>query len=107
MGAIQKELDAAAEWLCAATHSDRPVVLRPWLRPGTHVNVVGWNASGEGEVDAETIRDSLVVVESRAAALAGPTSAGAFEIRRAIESRVITADHVPCIGRSLAVGTRC
>jgi hypothetical protein len=52
------------------------------------------NASGEGEVDAETIRDSLVVVESRAAALAGPSSAGAFELRRAIESGVIAADHV-------------
>jgi ornithine cyclodeaminase len=58
------------------------------------VNVVGVNASGEGEVDAETIRDSLVVVESRAAALAGTASAGAFELRRAIESGLITIDHV-------------
>jgi alanine dehydrogenase len=84
----------SADVVCAATHSDRPVIRRHWLRSGTHVNVVGVNASGDGEVDAETIRDSLVVVESRAAALAGPTSAGAFELRRAIESGVITADHV-------------
>jgi ornithine cyclodeaminase/alanine dehydrogenase-like protein (mu-crystallin family) len=83
-----------ADIVCATTHSDRPVVRRQWLRPGTHVNVVGVNASGEGEIDAETIRDCLVVVESRAAALAGSSSAGAFELRRAIESGLIAADHI-------------
>ena len=95
----------SADIVCAATHSDRPVVRRPWLRPGTHVNIVGWNASGAGEVDAETIRDSLVVVESRAAALAGPSSAGAFEVRRAIERGVITADHVHAELGELVAGT--
>src|SRR5689334_9802885 len=73
--------------------------------PGTHVNVVGVNASGEGEADAETIRDSLVVVESRAAALAGPASAGAFELRRAMESGMITADHVHAEIGELVSGT--
>jgi ornithine cyclodeaminase len=95
----------SADVVCAATHSDRPVVCRAWLRPGTHVNVVGWNASGDGEVDAETIRDSLVVVESRAAALVGPASAGAFELRRAIESGVIAADHVHAEIGELLSGT--
>jgi ornithine cyclodeaminase/alanine dehydrogenase-like protein (mu-crystallin family) len=95
----------SADVVCATTHSDRPVVRRPWLRPGAHVNVVGWNATGEGEVDAETIRDSLVVVESRAAALAGPSSAGAFELRRAIESGVIPADHVHAEIGELLSGT--
>lgn len=95
----------SADIVCATTHSDRPVVRRSWLRPGTHINVVGVNAAGEGEVDAETIRDSLVVVESRAAALAGPTSAGAFELRRAIESGMITADHVHAEIGELLLGT--
>jgi alanine dehydrogenase len=94
-----------ADVVCATTHSDCPVVRRAWLRPGTHVNVVGVNASGDGEVDAETIRDSLVVVESRAAALAGPTSGGAFELRRAIESGVITADHIHAEIGELVSGT--
>jgi ornithine cyclodeaminase len=39
---------------CTTTHSDRLVVRRQWLRPGTHVYVVGVNASGAGDVDAET-----------------------------------------------------
>ncbi len=95
----------SADIVCATTHSDRPVVRRAWLRPGTHVNVLGVNASGEGGVDAETIRDSLVVVESRAAALAGAASAGAFELRRAIESGEITADHVHAEIGELVSGT--
>ena len=94
-----------ADIVCATTHSDRPVVRRPWLRPGTHVNLVGVNASGEGEVDADAIRDSLVVVESRAAALAGPSSAGAFELRRAIEGGMITTDHVHAEIGELVLGT--
>jgi ornithine cyclodeaminase/alanine dehydrogenase-like protein (mu-crystallin family) len=79
--------------VCATTHSDRPVVRREWLTPGTHVNSVGYNSSGEGEVDSATVRDAIVVVESRAAALA-PPPAGAIELRRAIDQGVITADHV-------------
>jgi ornithine cyclodeaminase/alanine dehydrogenase-like protein (mu-crystallin family) len=44
-------------------------------------------------------------VESRAAALAGPTSAGAIELRRAIESGVIAADHVHAEIGELVSGT--
>ena len=74
----------AADIVCATTHSDRPVVLRPWLKPGTHVNSVGYNTRGEGEVDADTVRDALVIVESRSAVLA-PPPAGAVELHHAIE----------------------
>ena len=82
-----------ADIVCATTHADRPVVRRDWLRPGTHVNSVGYNTAGEGEVDAATIRDAVLVVESRDAVLA-PPPAGAVEIRLAIEHGVITAHHV-------------
>jgi ornithine cyclodeaminase len=92
----------SADVVCVATHADQPVVRRPWLRPGTHVNSVGYNTEGEGEVDAETIRDALVVVESRAAALAAPPS-GAVELRRAIQAGVIDVSHVHEIGE-LAAG---
>jgi alanine dehydrogenase len=83
----------SADIVCAATHAASPVVVREWLRPGTHVNSVGFNSAGEGEVDAATIRDSVLVVESRASALA-PPPAGAIELARAIEAGVITSDHV-------------
>jgi len=53
-------------------------VRREWLTPGVHVNSVGANPSGHGEVDAATIADALVAVESRASTLAAPP-AGAPE----------------------------
>jgi alanine dehydrogenase len=79
--------------VCATTHAERPVVRREWLRPGTHVNSVGYNSTGHGEIDSETVRDAFVVVESRAAALAPPPS-GAVELRRAIECGLIDETHI-------------
>jgi alanine dehydrogenase len=94
----------SADVVCAATHADEPVVRREWLRPGTHVNSVGYNIAGEGEVDVETMRDALVVVESRSAALAAPP-AGAVELARAIEAGAVDADLVQEIGE-IAAGDR-
>jgi alanine dehydrogenase len=94
----------SADVVCAATHADEPVVRREWLRPGTHVNSVGYNTAGDGEVDVPTMRDALVVVESRSAALAAPP-AGAVELARAIEAGAIGVDRVHEIGE-IAAGDR-
>lgn len=93
----------SADVVCTTTHAASPVLLREWLRPGTHINSVGYNNSGEGEVDSATIRDALVVVESRAAALA-PFPAGAVELRRAIEHHVIDGSQIVEVGQ-IAAGT--
>ena len=93
----------SADVVCTTTHAASPVLLREWLRPGTHINSVGYNNSGEGEVDSATIRDALVVVESRAAALA-PPPAGAVELLRAIEHHAIDASHIVEVGQ-IAAGT--
>jgi ornithine cyclodeaminase len=67
-----------ADVVAAATHAPQPVVRRSWLSPGVHVNSVGLNPSGR-EFDEATVADALVVVESRASALAAPP-AGAPEL---------------------------
>jgi ornithine cyclodeaminase/alanine dehydrogenase-like protein (mu-crystallin family) len=90
------EAVGSADVVCATTHADRPVVVRDRLRPGTHVNSVGYNSAGEGEVDAATLRDALVVVESRDTTLA-PPPAGAIEIHRAIAAGALDADAVAAI----------
>jgi alanine dehydrogenase len=94
----------AADVVCTGTHATGPVLRRDWLRPGTHVNSVGYNPSGDGELDTATIRDALVVVESRAAALA-PPPAGAIELHRAIERGAIEAGHVAAEIGEVAAGT--
>ena len=75
----EEALDGA-EVVAATTHAAEPVVRREWLADGVHVNSVGANPSGIGEVDAATIADALVAVESRESALA-PPPAGAAEFR--------------------------
>ena len=76
-----------ADVVCATTHAEEPVVRRAWLAPGAHVTSVGYNPGGR-EVDAETVDDALVAVESRAAALA-PVPAGATELAGIDPTRVV------------------
>ena len=81
-----------ADVVCATTHATEPVVRRAWLAPGAHVNSVGYNPQGR-EVDDDTVVDSLVVVESRAAALA-PLPSGSNDLVQPIERGLIQPDHV-------------
>jgi ornithine cyclodeaminase len=57
--------------VCTATPATTPVLQREWLAPGAHVNSVGYTTEGR-ELDETTVRDALVVVESRESALAPP-----------------------------------
>ena len=88
-----------ADVVCATTAATEPVVRREWLRPGVHVNSVGYTTEGR-EVDAETVRDALVVVESRAAALAESN-----DIRWAIRDGVAERDAVHAELGEVVAGT--
>lgn len=70
-----------ADVVAATTHASGPIVMRDWLHPGTHVNSVGANPDGSGEVDPAIVGDAAVVaVEYRGSTLA-PPPAGAPEFR--------------------------
>jgi ornithine cyclodeaminase len=99
----QAALDGA-DIVAATTHTVDPVVRREWLAPGTHVSSVGYNPEGR-EVDGETVRDALVVVETRAAALA-PYPSGANELVWPIRDGLIDASHVHAELGELVAGTR-
>ena len=71
----QAALDGAGV-VCVATPATEPVLRREWLAPGAHVNSVGFTTEGR-ELDEATVRDALVVVESRESALAPPPAGGA------------------------------
>jgi ornithine cyclodeaminase/alanine dehydrogenase-like protein (mu-crystallin family) len=93
-----EEAIRGADVVATATHSTEPVVRRDWLAPGTHVNSVGLNPAGR-ELDADTVADSLLVVESRESALA-PPPAGAPELAG------VDAAHVHAELGELVAGTK-
>jgi alanine dehydrogenase len=55
--------------ICTATTSSTPVFEGKDLEPGTHINAVGSFTPEMQELDIETVKKSLVVVDSREAAL--------------------------------------
>ncbi len=93
-----------ADVVCACTHSADPIVRREWLRPGTHVNSVGYNTAGR-EVDGETVAAALVVIESRAAALAPPPG-GSNDLLWPIRDGLIDAAHIHAELGEVVSGTR-
>ena len=99
-----EEAMRGADAICATTPPHDPVVRREHLSDGAHVTSVGFASDGR-EVDAETVRDALVVVESRAAALAAPP-AGCNDLLWAIRDGAITADHVHAEIGELIAGTK-
>jgi ornithine cyclodeaminase/alanine dehydrogenase-like protein (mu-crystallin family) len=66
MGAEQAVRDA--DVVVTATSSMEPVLEGAWLKPGAHVNAVGWRGHKSRELDDDVMRN-IIVVDSRAAAL--------------------------------------
>lgn len=89
------EAVAEADIVCCCTHATEPVVRRDWLRPGAHVNSVGF-AEGP-ELDPSIFADTLVVVESRAAAI-GEFPNGAADITAAIGAGLLRETDVVEVG---------
>ncbi len=60
---------AAAEIVTAATLSQTPLIEGRWLKPGTHVDLVGGFRPTMREADDEVIRRARVYVDTRAGAM--------------------------------------
>ena len=65
-----REAVAVADVVCTLTSAVEPILIGEWVRPGTHVNVVGSSYAGPAEVDGELVRRSRFVVDSREGVLA-------------------------------------
>jgi alanine dehydrogenase len=79
-------------------------VIGEWLEQGAHVNSVGLNAQG-CEVDEDAVVKSIVVVESRGAALA-PSPSGANDLIWPIQKGLITRGHIRAEIGEIISGTR-
>lgn len=78
-----------ADLVCTCTTSETPVVAGSSLADGAHVNAVGAYTASMRELDAEAVRRSRVVVDTREAAMAE-----AGDVLLAIADGAIGPEHV-------------
>jgi ornithine cyclodeaminase/alanine dehydrogenase-like protein (mu-crystallin family) len=92
------EAAANADIICTVTASREPILKGAWLRPGTHVNIVGSSYRGPTEVDNDLVVRSRFITDSRE----GILRQGA-EFLHAKEAGLIGDDHIVAeIGEVLA-----
>lgn len=68
LAADSRETALAADILVTATPSAAPVVMRDWVRPGTHINAIGADAAGKQELEPEILKAARIVVDDWAQA---------------------------------------
>jgi len=78
-----------ADIICTVTSASEPILRGAWVKPGTHVNVVGSGYAGPVEVDHDLVVRSRFVVDSRE----GVLSQGA-EFLAAREAGLVGDDHI-------------
>lgn len=94
----------SADVICACTNSSTPLFSGADLKPDAHLNAVGSYTPAMQEVDAETVKSSVVVVDS-AGALASSGDLLAAEIAPPLPKSLGTGDsRVPCDLRGLLAG---
>jgi ornithine cyclodeaminase len=96
-GSVQEAV-AKADIVCTVTAAAEPILKGAWVRPGTHLNLVGSGFAGPAEVDNDLVLRSRFIADSRE----GVLSQGA-EFLRAKEAGLIGDEHIVAeIGQVLA-----
>ncbi len=84
-----QEAAARADVICTVTSSAEPVLLSEWVRPGTHINLVGSSYLGPVEVDSALVARARYIADYRPGVLAQ-----AAELAVAREAGLIDDTHV-------------
>jgi len=84
-----KDAVGAADIVCTVTASSEPMVKGAWIRPGTHLNLVGSSYAGPTEVDDDLVVRSRFIADSRESIL----RQGA-EFLRAKEAGLVGDEHI-------------
>lgn len=84
-----REAAAEADIICTVTAAAEPILLGQWVRPGTHVNLVGSSFAEPVEVDNDLVVRSRFIVDSRE----GVLQQGA-EFLRAKQAGLVGDEHI-------------
>jgi ornithine cyclodeaminase/alanine dehydrogenase-like protein (mu-crystallin family) len=84
-----KEAVSEADIVCTVTSAAEPILMGEWVRPGTHLNLVGSSHAGPAEVDSEVVVRSRFIADSRE----GVLNQGA-EFLRAKAARLVDDKHI-------------
>jgi ornithine cyclodeaminase/alanine dehydrogenase-like protein (mu-crystallin family) len=96
-GSVEEAVDSA-DIICTVTAAAEPILRGAWVRPGTHVNVVGSGFAEPAEVDNDLVVRSRFIADSRE----GVVKQGA-EFLRAKAAGLVGDDHIVAeIGQVLA-----
>ena len=84
-----EEAAARADVICTVTSSVEPILLGEWVKPGTHINLVGSSYLGPVEVDTALVARSRYFADYRPGVLAQ-----AAELAAARDAGVIDDSHI-------------
>ncbi|HEY4359298.1 MAG TPA: ornithine cyclodeaminase family protein [Acidobacteriaceae bacterium] len=98
VAASVREAVANADIVCTLTSASEPILKGDWVRPGTHLNVVGSSHAEPAEIDSDLVVRSRFIADSRESVL---HQGGEF--LRAKAAGLIGDDHIAAeIGEILA-----
>jgi ornithine cyclodeaminase len=86
-----REAAGRADVICTVTSSREPVIFAEWVKPGTHINLVGSSYLGPVEVDNQLVARARYVADYRPGVLAQ-----AAELAAAREAGLVDDSHVIC-----------
>jgi ornithine cyclodeaminase len=93
-----QEAAARADVICTVTSSSEPILLGDWVKPGTHINLVGSSYAGPVEVDTALVAKARYFADYRPGVLAQSA-----ELAIAREAGIVDDSHVIAeIGEVLA-----
>jgi len=88
----RQALGAQADVIITITSAFEPLLMREWIKPGTHLACMGTDTKGKQEVDAKLVAAATVFTDE----IAQSTTLG--ETQHAIAAGLITADAITPIG---------
>ena len=88
----QEELGAKADVIITITSAFEPLMMKDWIKPGTHIACMGTDTKGKQEIDPEILAAATVFTDE----IAQSVSIG--EAQHAIASGLISEDAITSIG---------